>query len=209
MENKVIVVDQKTADAFKALGIDAIVKGSDVAPSADVELLKGQIDTLTKSLADTTSELETIKKGGAGADVLTKAHVDTLMGAVATISKSVLDTVTSLSGTVTDLQKSTAEKLESIETELQTIGHAEVGRRTLDKGAVVKKAFELDEKSGKKVLSKSKHVKDIINLLDGLADNKETAPVYGDATVRFETSRQITKAVEADLFENHDIQIVA
>lgn len=211
MEKKVIeVADQKTADAFKALGIDAIVKGAAApADTADVTLLKGEVDTLKKAVEAKDLEIETLKKGGSSeGDELTKAHVDTLMGAVATISKSMLETVNSLSGAVDTLQKSVTEKLEAIESEVNTIGTADVGRRTIDKSAPLKKAFEVDEKTGKKVLSKSKHAKSIIGVLDGLADNAETAGMYGDATVRFETSRQLTKSVIADLFENHDIQII-
>lgn len=209
-KTKTVVADQKTADAFKALGIDAVVKGSTEDTSTteddkgDVVLLKGQVTDLEKAIGEKDAEIAELKKGITPGDTLSKAHVD----ALALITKSVFDTVNGVNAVLEGFAKAANEKLESIENEVLTIGSASAGRRTVNNSATMKKAFEVDDKSGKKVLSKSQHARQLITLLDGLADSPETQEMYGDAVVRYETSRQITKAVEIDLLNNHDIQII-
>ncbi len=203
----VVVADQKVADAFKQLGIDAIVKGASTEPTEEVTLLKGQIDTLNAEI----EELKKGDKGGAGigsADSLSKIDFEKSITSLGTIQKAVLDTLSNMSTQVDEFVKSTNEKLEEIENQVEIIGTESKPRGSITNTRQIKKAFELDEKSGLKQLSKSNHAKQIIDLLDSLSQEGDNKEMYEDATTRYEMAREITKAVISDLKMTHSIEII-
>ena len=219
-EKTVIVKSQEQADAFKALGFkDVQIEGASGGGSGEgddsLEVLKAKVADLEKAVGDKDTEINTLKKaveegGGSGldSDAIIKAF-DSKFQSLGVIQKSIMDSIGDMRTEVEELVKGVQDEVSDMKSEIDRIGEADHGRRSLG-GEPVQKAFTLDDRTGLKQLSKSQHGKAIIDLFDELSGsaNDDTAELYSDATVRFETSGEITKAVIDDLAANHDIAIV-
>lgn len=201
------VKDQATADSFKALGIDAIVKGATAPAGDDVVKLKEQIDTLTKAVTDKDAEIETLKKSSGTGD---NKDLDAKFVAIGTIQKGIVDQLGELKAQMEGVTTTVEEKLTKAVEDITAIANESAGRKSTGNGggAPIKKAFEVDEKSGKKKLSKAIHQREIETLLGELSEAPDTKKHYTDAVMRYESSRSLTKATITDLYDNHDIEIV-
>lgn len=210
MSKTVEVKDQKTADALKNIGIDAVVKGQPA--SDDAVKLKEQVDTLTKAITEKDVKIAELEKGtGTTPDALSKAIIEKL-DALGVTQKFVVEQVTEVTSSVGDMVKSVTEAIATMKGDIDKIATETDGRKSTSGGngaSTIKKAFEVDAKSGKKRLSKAIHGREIDQLLGALSEsNDANKELYTDAAMRFEASREITKSVLNDLNINHDIEIV-
>lgn len=210
---QLIVKSQQLVDAFKSLGIAATLEGGDGGTPDELSVLKGQVDTLTKAVEDKDREIQTLKEssGTTGSGDLMKSEVLEQFSALGLITKTVLERVSSTADEVADIRKSFEDEIADLKSEISTIADNPIRRslNTQDQG--ISKAFTVDEKTGKKTLSKGAHGKVIVELLDSLSESEAlddvTKGMYSDAAVRFETSRALNANVINDLRENHDIVI--
>lgn len=212
---KVIVKSQEALDAFKSLGIEAELQSTEnggTGAGEEIGLLKAQVSDLEKSIADKDREIEALKlgSGSEGGDTITKALLDEKFGSLGTISKAMFDSIGNIEKSVADFTEAMDARMETFQDEIDRIGQSSAGRKSVSGDAPLEKAFTLDEGTGKKKLSKSQHGRAIVTLLDNLSEtgDESNKEMYSDATVRYETSRQITKSVIDDLNESHDILIV-
>ncbi len=209
MESAVIVKSKETADAFALLGITAQVEGSTSdGGGEDVNLMKSEIDTLKKAVADKDDEIARLKESSTtGGDSLVKADIDKKFAAIGLISMSIVDGLNNLQKSLDGVNESTAEAINDLREELDTIAKASVGRRSLG-GEAIPAAFETGS-DGRKALSKSAHIREITSKLDELSQSEDsaTAEMYADASMRYEVSRSLTKAVVDDLAKSHGITI--
>lgn len=187
----------------------------------DIEKASKEVEDMEKAFMDKKSALEELKKKKEPKGDIQKSENEDLMKGIQDSLDSKLGDFLGAIKTVVkatnqenqELKKSlgeTQEMLGKLNSVVVQMANQSLGRKSIPTVNAIEKSMGDNELAGKKVLSLSKDKAQIEAVLFDLSgiEKGEVNTLYANEAVHVNTSGMISKAVEDDLFKNHNIKIV-
>lgn len=187
---------------------DELEKACQAKEKELADLRKSMADKKAKKEAKKEPELPGLFDKQPKEETIKKSELaDILKGVLNEMKDNSNGAIETLLGEINEIKKSNND----LKAEIARIGGIVPERKSFTKASVIEKSVTNDiNGNGNTVFSKSIHkseIADRLMVLSGVEVDKVN-PAYANALIAFESTGEISKAIENDLLMNHKIQIV-